>query len=149
MAEPVCATRPGEWWETGNDGNRLAIALCRRCPLSDRCPALDGQGRAFGMVAAGQAWSDYGHPLTVCSCGQPVMYASPRGTKRRLCDACAGKGRTVPAEPDPRWRQPCGTPAAAMRHWYHGEPPCDACRQAERARDRARKARSRARGKAA
>lgn len=29
--------------------------------------------------------------------------------------------------------QPCGTAAAARRHRYHGEPPCDACAEAERA----------------
>ena len=27
---------------------------------------------------------------------------------------------------------PCGTPAAARRHWRRGEKPCDACRLASR-----------------
>jgi hypothetical protein len=35
--------------------------------------------------------------------------------------------------------QPHGTHAAAQRHRYHGEPLCDPCRDAERARDRERK----------
>jgi hypothetical protein len=30
--------------------------------------------------------------------------------------------------------QPCGTPAAARRHYLRGERPCDPCRDAERAR---------------
>ena len=37
--------------------------------------------------------------------------------------------------------KPCGTTAAAVRHRYHGEPVCEACRQAERASDRLRKPR--------
>jgi hypothetical protein len=28
---------------------------------------------------------------------------------------------------------PCGTPAAARRHWRHGEPPCGDCLNAYRA----------------
>ena len=32
----------------------------------------------------------------------------------------------------PKRKRPCGTPAAAKYHRRHGEPLCDACRQAER-----------------
>jgi len=33
----------------------------------------------------------------------------------------------------PGWMlAPCGTPAAARRHWRHGEPPCEACLAAHR-----------------
>ena len=41
--------------------------------------------------------------------------------------------------------QPCGTPAAAARHRYHGEELCTVCRLHEQIRDRVRKAESRAR----
>jgi hypothetical protein len=41
--------------------------------------------------------------------------------------------------------EPCGTPAAAARHRYHGEDLCTACRLHEQIRDRVRKAESRAR----
>jgi hypothetical protein len=39
--------------------------------------------------------------------------------------------------------QPCGTPAAAARHRYHGEELCSPCRLHEQIRDRIRKAESR------
>lgn len=42
-------------------------------------------------------------------------------------------------EPQTPRLQPHGTHAAAQRHRYHGEPLCDECRDAERARDRERK----------
>lgn len=32
--------------------------------------------------------------------------------------------------------KPCGTPAAYRRHLRHGQEPCDACREAENARNR-------------
>lgn len=34
--------------------------------------------------------------------------------------------------------KPCGTFAAARRHWRNGEDPCDACREAELEYQRAR-----------
>ena len=41
--------------------------------------------------------------------------------------------------PAPARLQPHGTHAAAQRHRYRGQPLCDECREAERARDRDRK----------
>lgn len=35
--------------------------------------------------------------------------------------------------------QPCGTTAAALRHWRRGEELCDACREAQRAATEARR----------
>lgn len=46
---------------------------------------------------------------------------------------------TVEPRADARRLRPHGTHAAAQRHRYHGQPLCDACRNAEQARDRARK----------
>ena len=39
----------------------------------------------------------------------------------------------------PRELSPCGSMAAARRHWRNGEDPCDACREAELEYQRARK----------
>lgn len=40
----------------------------------------------------------------------------------------------------PSWRRrPCGTPAAARRHYRHGEKPCIQCSEAEQIRHRAYK----------
>ena len=40
-----------------------------------------------------------------------------------------------------RTNQPCGTPAAAARHYRKHEPLCEACKIAEQQRGRARRAR--------
>lgn len=70
---PACVDRPADWWDTGDGGNRLAMTMCRlACPLINRCPVLHG-GRAYGVVAAGQAWTDAGVPAPVCKCGRPVL----------------------------------------------------------------------------
>jgi len=42
--------------------------------------------------------------------------------------------------PWPEWKlQPCGTPAAARRHWRRREPLCDDCTRAHRNQQAARK----------
>jgi len=54
-------------------------------------------------------------------------------------------GGTVQLEDDPEtdaFVQPCGTSAAARRHYLNGEKPCDACRDAERERWRESKRKS-------
>lgn len=38
-----------------------------------------------------------------------------------------------------RQLKPCGTTAAALRHWRRGEEACDACREAQRAATEARR----------
>jgi hypothetical protein len=57
--------------------------------------------------------------------------------------ALAAKQSEADPEPEPKKRRkgtkPCGTRSAAQRHRYHGEPPCSACREAEREWDRNRK----------
>lgn len=55
----------------------------------------------------------------------------------------------LPVADQPSKVQPCGTTAAARRHQYNGEPMDLECREAERARDCARRARRRSRGTAA
>jgi hypothetical protein len=85
---PLCATRPADWWTVGDDGNRLAMLLCRNaCPVRARCPGLE-HGRAYGMVAAGVAWSDFGRALPLCGCGRPLVARSRRGPQTMLCGTC-------------------------------------------------------------
>ena len=86
----VCARRPAEWWETGDPGNRLAMLLCRNaCGLLDACPGIE-DGRAYGMVAAGRVWSDFGRPLRLCGCGRPVVVRSraPGRGASGMCRTC-------------------------------------------------------------
>lgn len=79
-------------------------------------------------------------PLSFCKNGLHEMTEGNvlqiKGDSGRRCKACIrarrNKGRPTP--------QPCGTPAAYRRHFTHGETPCDACRVADGAHRRARRA---------
>lgn len=73
----LCATRPAEWWDTGDDGNRLALALCRVCPNVVPCAAGDRKPR--GVVRAGVVYGDAGE-LPLCGCGYPFL------ARCRRCD---------------------------------------------------------------
>lgn len=45
----------------------------------------------------------------------------------------------MPRNPWPDWKlKPCGTPAAARRHWRRHEPLCEACSRAHRNEQAAR-----------
>jgi hypothetical protein len=44
----------------------------------------------------------------------------------------AARGARIGAPPGPAPTQPCGTHAAYRRHQRRKEPPCEACRAAER-----------------
>lgn len=68
----LCATRPPEWWDVGDGGNRLAMQLCGVCPLRDTCARL--VPHPAGVIVAGVAYSDAGTALPVCErCGYPVV----------------------------------------------------------------------------
>lgn len=84
----LCATRPADWWDLGDDGNRLALALCSVCPVLDRCAG----SREFGVVRGGVAWSDAGVRLPLCPCGRPAGRPS-----REMCFTCwPSEGTAVP-----------------------------------------------------
>lgn len=79
----LCVGRPPQWWETGDDNNRLALALCRRCPIRQgtHCE-LKVETRPTGMIVAGVAYSDRREPLQLCLCGYP------KNGSRPLCVRC-------------------------------------------------------------
>lgn len=86
----LCATRPADWWETGSDGNRLALMLCGVCPAIDRCAAE--AGREAGVIRAGVAYGDNGRPLPMCAngCGYPNRHTrGGRGRWNPLCHRCS------------------------------------------------------------
>jgi hypothetical protein len=66
------------------------------------------------------------------------------GTRSENALDCVNKGRFGP--PRRPATQPCGTAAAYKRHIYHGEEPCEACREANRTADREKYHRRRANG---
>jgi hypothetical protein len=69
----LCQTRPAEYWDTDNDGARLALGLCSVCPSrrGDTCDAGLSDPRPHGVIRAGVAYSDTGHRLPICRCGYP------------------------------------------------------------------------------
>jgi hypothetical protein len=79
----LCETRPPEWWETGDPGNRLAMLLCGVCPARQRC--ADTSTGEYGVVRAGVAYLDCGRVAPICHCGRPI--ATYRG--RTLSGCCA------------------------------------------------------------
>jgi hypothetical protein len=57
-----------------------------------------------------------------------------------------GRGRPVGAWLADDQVKPCGTRAAWRRHRYHGEDPCEKCREGERVRKSLQRAAQRAAG---
>lgn len=79
----LCRTRPADWWEVGDDGNRLALAICSVCPVIDRCSGTE----EFGVIRGGVAWDGRGERLGLCPCGRPVPYPGRAGCYACLPDA--------------------------------------------------------------
>ncbi len=80
----LCASLPSDWWMTGDDGNRLALALCSVCPLRERC--LEGDPEPHGVIRGGVAWGDDGRPRGLCGCGYPLP--AKDGVERAECYRC-------------------------------------------------------------
>lgn len=121
LDEVLCGPGRGvnpDWWSVDmamSPQNVMAQQICGRCPVALEC-WRDNLGVARNQIIAGVWINADGRPSK--QAGQPHAPT--------------------------RWRQPCGTPAGAFRHRYHGEDLCDACREAEQARDRLRKPHQRA-----
>lgn len=77
MLRALCRTRPSDWWDLGDDGNRLAIAICSVCPVRVRCST----GVHAGVIRGGVAWRDTGSPAPLCGCGRPA----PRAERCSTC----------------------------------------------------------------
>lgn len=97
---PLCEGRVPEYWETGDDGNRLALMLCNVCParVDTDCNAGTPDPTPTGVIRAGVPYDDDSRPLPVGDCGYPHQYDTPC----RLC--------VIPSVPIPdpkrvlRWR---------------------------------------------
>lgn len=64
----LCVGRDPEWWDTDNAGARLAMAICRACPL--RLDCYDDS--PAGVIRAGVPYSNVGTALKTCpTCGYP------------------------------------------------------------------------------
>jgi hypothetical protein len=87
----LCEPLPFDYWITGDEGNRLAMGICRRCT---GCP--DNDPRPHGVIRRGVAYSDAGKVLPICpNCGQPnVGY---RGGEAGLCSTCAVPDIAIPS----------------------------------------------------
>ncbi|MGC4886748.1 hypothetical protein [Micromonospora sp. DT227] len=74
----ACRSLPSEWWDTDDDGSRLALAICRSCPerRGAECVAGRPDDEPAGVIRAGVAYNDRGIALPLCECGYPqVAYA--------------------------------------------------------------------------
>ncbi|RLK13300.1 hypothetical protein DER29_4317 [Micromonospora sp. M71_S20] len=86
MTAALCATRPADWWDLGDDGNRLALAICRVCPVQTACAAT--ADREAGVIRAGIAYLERGQVAPICQCGYPDdKRLDPRRTTV-LCRRC-------------------------------------------------------------
>lgn len=66
----LCVGRPAEWWDSADDGARLAIGICRLCPTRANC--LDGDPHPEGVIRGGVAYSNRGAAMNLCpTCGYP------------------------------------------------------------------------------
>jgi hypothetical protein len=93
-----CAKLPYDWWATGDDGNRLAMALCRiACPAPVRARCEVEVTEPAGIIRAGTAYTDRGRPCPTCPCGRPIVR---RSTRPGACWMCA------PTAPHIRLRRP-------------------------------------------
>lgn len=71
----LCVGKPPEHWDTGDDGNRLALALCRVCPVrnGNTCDAGEPDARPTGVIRAAVAYNQRGGVCPICDvCGYPV-----------------------------------------------------------------------------
>lgn len=70
----LCFGQPPEHWDTGDPGNRLALTLCRVCPLrrGETCDAGEPDRRPFGVIRAGVAYNERGGVCELCGCGYPI-----------------------------------------------------------------------------
>lgn len=102
----LCHGRPPEWWDVGDEGNRLARALCRVCPArdGDQCDAGQPDPHPVGVIRAGIPYSDAGDRMPLCpACRGPLH--GYRGGGLTACTRCAVPDVPIP---DPqqvlRWR---------------------------------------------
>ena len=82
-----CQTRPADWWEYGDDGNRLAMLLCAVCP---GC-LFPASCRPAGVIIAGRPYDDNGQVHALCACGYPARAPADRhhnSTKTQQCTRC-------------------------------------------------------------
>mgnify|MGYP001163052938 CR=1 FL=1 len=86
----LCFGKPPEQWDTGDDGNRLALALCRVCPLrqGDDCAAGEPDRRPFGVIRAGVAYNERGGRCEICACGYPIDELPDARRDIRECRRC-------------------------------------------------------------
>jgi hypothetical protein len=95
MTRELCSTLPPDWFEPASDGARHALGICRSCPSRGGCLVKDPT--PHGVIRAGNAYSDTGRILPICSnCGYPdVGY---RGGDVTVCRRCAVPDVPIPAD---------------------------------------------------
>ena len=165
-----CRTDPDRWYSDRAHDREDAVHACRACPLLLPCAtyALEQQ-EAFGVWGAttaadrrafgtGQAWrfDDAGRLRLLC--GSERAYRAHFAYREQPGPACTGGGDCLAAHEEhitARRRAQLevehaagGSVAGWWQHRRLGEPPCEACQEKFRAKERAVKATQRGRGRA-
>lgn len=109
LAEPPqCAGKNSVRWNTGDEGNLYAFAICGACPLPalDECAPYIG---VRGVIVAGVAYDDVGHALETCpGCWFPMKRSTeaPQGEcKRRSCPTNEGLSTDLDSHRPSEYRQ--------------------------------------------
>lgn len=128
MTRPPCIRVP-DWWDVGDDGNRLALRICFRCPLrsGSDCRAGSPDPQPHGVIRAGVAYSDAGTPLPECRCGYPQTNYVRGGSVPTACPWCAVPGTAQVAALVVAARG-SGYDEGAVERLVAGEPPAGAGR---------------------
>lgn len=132
MRLSVCRAEPDLWFS--EPSRRLAIHICRtHCPVRDQCEADAERIPCTHGVQAGVVYDQFGEP----------MEQQPKPSNRS-CPTCAAMRPADTRKPPSNWPD-CGTCNAYRRHCHRNERACEPCTEANRLRERDRKAAARGR----
>lgn len=91
VTRPRCQGPPPEYWDIGDDGNRLALMLCDVCPRrrGTECDAGLADPNPHGVIRAGVPYSEAGNAISICIiCGYPNL-GFRDGIIGKGCPRCA------------------------------------------------------------
>jgi hypothetical protein len=157
-----CTADPERWFSVVRREQKIAVAQCKRCPLLSPCREYAlAEHPPYGIWgglterarrAGGSPSATPKRSSTVpVDCDSPTSYEQHR-RRGEDCEPCLAK-RTATIERSRRARLDAehawhgGSMVGYHTHKALGEEPCDACRDANRARCAARRARSRTRAR--
>lgn len=130
-ALPSCHTRPDLWFAESLKGRALAVHICRtHCPLLDACRKAAADLACPHAVQGGVLYGADGLPAK----------QQPRSSLANCPDCGGGQVEIVDTRKPPSVYDDCGSYRAYRRHIRTGERACGPCYEANRQRERDRRA---------